>query len=774
MMSHRTKACVGIAVRERADLVASTLDALEAAGGGAEIMLLADGAEADRRAAFPLHRVSRVLNWEPARGPAACFNRLVKSGDAEVYVLLENGARPAPGWLEHLLRALASDSSYGLAGPSTNLGWNEQCAFPGVGGTAQEIEQTAHMAGQRFADSVAYLEPLHSLADFCYAVKREVVEAIGAADEGYGLGPCWEMDYNIRAARAGFRAVWAKSAYVWRRPRTARENAEQAALFEHAKRRYQDRFCGLRLRRETQSYDTHCTGDACPHFAPAELIPLRQSFEQAAQPAPPAADQIEAPATATGAAPLPGRPLVSCIMPTCNRRPYVAAAIDSFLKQDYEPKELVIVDDGGDCVGDLVPGDPRVRYVREPQRLSLGAKRNLACGLARGQVFVHWDDDDWHAPWRVSYQVGELLRRDADLCGLERLWFYDPQHQRAWQYRYPGVGPPWVAGGTFCFRRTLWERHRFADVTVGEDTRYVREAGAARIAILERDDFYVARVHAANTSRKHTTGSSWHPVDVATVRELIEERFARAATRPLVSCIMPTADRRAYVPLALAAFAAQSYPNLELIVVDDGTDAVRDLMPGDPRVRYIRSPARRSIGSKRNLACAEARGEVLIQWDDDDWYAPQRVAAQVAPILAGQAQLTGLEGRWVMSLPAGEFWQVSPALHRRMFFADVHGGTLAFARSVWEQGAYPDGSLGEDAAFLRLALGRGKRLQRIANDDLYVYTRHQGNAWRFQVGQFLDSAGWHRVAPPEWLPGPTLRAYLTAAASMPVRGAAAG
>jgi glycosyltransferase involved in cell wall biosynthesis len=768
-----TRVRIGIPVRAGASDLSSTLDALDATGvDGAPVVLL-DGADAATRVAVPPHRVTGTYAWERTRGLAGCFNVLVQTGPADVYVLLENGARVAPGWLERLLAALAADPRHGLAGPSTNWCWNEQRAFPGGGGTWAELEQASSAAAERFANAFAYLEPLHSLADFCYAVKREVVEAIGAADEGYGLGPCWEMDYNIRAARAGFRAVWAKSAYVWRRPRSARENAEQAALFEQAKRRYQDRFCGLRLRGQTQTYDVHCTGDACPHFAPVELIPLRAEFAQVPQPDPAGTQRVGPRTLPAAPGALPARPLVSCIMPTCNRRPYVAAAIEAFLNQDYEPKELVIVDDGSDSVGDLVPDDPRVRYVRETRRLSLGAKRNLACSVARGQVFVHWDDDDWHAPWRVSYQVAELVRRDADLCGLERLWFYDPQQQRAWQYRYPGTGPEWVAGGTFCFRRTLWERHRFADITVGEDTRYVREAGAARIALLEHDDFYVARVHSANTSRKRTSGSSWQPVDVAVVRALIEERFARPAARPLVSCIMPTAERRAFVPLALAAFAAQTYPSLELIVVDDGADPVADLVPGDPRVRYIRLPGRRSIGSKRNLACAEARGEILIQWDDDDWYAPQRVAVQVAPILAGQVQITGLEGRWVMSLPAGEFWTVSPALHRRMFFADVHGGTLAFARSVWAQGAYPDGSLGEDAAFLRLALGRGQRLQRIGNDDLYVYTRHERNAWRFQAGQFLDPAGWVRVAPPDWLPGTILRGYLAAAGATPVRAESA-
>src|SRR5205807_10283597 len=64
------------------------------------------------------------------------------------------------------------------------------------------------------------------------------------------------------------------------------------------------------------------------------------------------------------AASSPATPLVSCIMPTYNRRPFVPQAIQYFLRQDYINKELVIVDDGTDSVSDLVPAGERIRYIR--------------------------------------------------------------------------------------------------------------------------------------------------------------------------------------------------------------------------------------------------------------------------------------------------------------------------------------------------------------------------------------------------------------------------
>src|SRR4051812_15919848 len=77
--------------------------------------------------------------------------------------------------------------------------------------------------------------------------------------------------------------------------------------------------------------------------------------------------------------------LVSCICPTFNRRGWLPRAIELFLAQDYPCRELVIVDDGEDSVTDLIPDHVGVRYQRLTRRLSLGAKRNLACEYARGR-----------------------------------------------------------------------------------------------------------------------------------------------------------------------------------------------------------------------------------------------------------------------------------------------------------------------------------------------------------------------------------------------------
>ena len=214
-------------------------------------------------------------------------------------------------------------------------------------------------------------------------------------------------------------------------------------------------------------------------------------------------------------------PLVSCVMPTYNRRQYVPDAIRYFMAQDYPERELLVVDDGTDPVGDLMPADERIRYLRVSKRLTIGAKRNLACEQARGEYMAHWDDDDWMASWRLRYEMDALLRERADVVGIQTLLYFDPSRERAWRYEYRTPGRAWVHDPTFCYRREVWQAERFADTNFGLDLRFLGSARRKRISVLSDYRFYVGIVHSGNTSPKRTNGSSWRTHDVAEIRSLM-------------------------------------------------------------------------------------------------------------------------------------------------------------------------------------------------------------------------------------------------------------
>jgi glycosyltransferase involved in cell wall biosynthesis len=446
--------------------------------------------------------------------------------------------------------------------------------------------------------------------------------------------------------------------------------------------------------------------------------------------------------------------------------------VEYFARQDYPNLELVVVDDGEDPISDCLPNDKRVRYVRLSSRLSVGAKRNLACRQATGEFVAHWDDDDWYPSWRISRQMQALNLAGADVCGSSCLYFFDATYERAWHYACPGKRNNWVAGSTFLYKKQFWERNRFVDVQVGEDARFLWSSVRKSVHDIHDPQICVAMIHSENTSRKVTTGAYWRECPKEEIDRILQEDIRRYSSdpnncllnQPLVSCIMPTYNRRAFVELALQHFGGQDYANKELIIVDDGNLPVEDVVKNYSGVRYVQLHRRLSIGAKRNVACQHAKGSLIAHWDDDDWYAPSRLRYQVAPLIANEADLTGLAAAFVLQLPVGKCWTITNALHRKMFHGNVHGGTLVYRKAIFDRGIrYPEVNLAEDAAFIRRAMAMKQRLMRLENTGAFIYMRHGNNAWQFDAGRMLDPGGWEETNTPENFPIAQLEQYCQAA-----------
>ena len=110
-----------------------------------------------------------------------------------------------------------------------------------------------------------------------------------------------------------------------------------------------------------------------------------------------------------------------------------------------------------------------------------------------------------------------------------------------------------------------------------------------------------------------------------------DAEIALPAEGPLVSVIIPTYNRAHTLGSALASAFAQSYRDLQLIVVDDGSDdATADVAArfGD-RLTYLRTE-HAGPGAARNEGLRRASGEFVAWLDSDDVWAPEKVALQVA------------------------------------------------------------------------------------------------------------------------------------------------
>jgi hypothetical protein len=210
-------------------------------------------------------------------------------------------------------------------------------------------------------------------------------------------------------------------------------------------------------------------------------------------------------------------PFVSCLMPTYNRRRFITHAIAYFQRQTYANRELIILDDGQDPIGDLVPDDPAIRYERLPRKIGLGEKLNIGCEIARAEIIAHFDDDDWYAPWRLAYEVESLEKTGADVCGINHLLFYDMRDGRAYDYRYPPEQRTWLLGSDLVYRKEFWRRHRFAEIDGGMDGLFCLSAEPNKIVALEDHQFAVHMIHAANARPKEVNGPYWSPTAVHTI-----------------------------------------------------------------------------------------------------------------------------------------------------------------------------------------------------------------------------------------------------------------
>jgi len=166
---------------------------------------------------------------------------------------------------------------------------------------------------------------------------------------------------------------------------------------------------------------------------------------------------------------------------------------------------------------------------------------------------------------------------------------------------------------------------------------------------------------------------------------------------PFVSCIMPTGNRQQFIPYAIDYFLHQDYRNSELIILDDGTTPSYSLVSDNPRIRYYYSEAPQILGTKRNLCCQKARGEIIVHLDDDDWYAENWITTQVNELITSGAEVTGLNNVNFFLTDLNKKWKYRDAEDQ---YPWAYGGTLAYWKTFWAIHPFKKMSAGEDNDFI--------------------------------------------------------------------------
>jgi len=171
---------------------------------------------------------------------------------------------------------------------------------------------------------------------------------------------------------------------------------------------------------------------------------------------------------------------------------------------------------------------------------------------------------------------------------------------------------------------------------------------------------------------------------------------------PYVSICTPTFNRRPFIETMFQCFRNQDYPKhrMEWIIVDDGTDKIRDLIEASniPEIRYFELEEKIMLGAKRNFMHKQCKGSIIVYMDDDDYYPPDRVSHAVERLLGDQKALcAGSSEIYIYFKHVQKMIQCGP-------YGPNHAtaGTFAFKKELLDNTRYEDeAALAEEKAFLK-------------------------------------------------------------------------
>lgn len=214
-----------------------------------------------------------------------------------------------------------------------------------------------------------------------------------------------------------------------------------------------------------------------------------------------------------------------------------------------------------------------------------------------------------------------------------------------------------------------------------------------------------------------------------------------------VSIITPTKDREQFLPVIWKCVKAQSESDFEWLVHDSSKKPSKILGGiADDRIRYFHDPAPMTIGAKRNVLCAAAKGDIIVQFDDDDHYAPHYIERMTSFMREQGADFVKLFGfflychgsdlfaYWDLEYDLPVHFRLAPnaALQPAYYSGDKNsewgfGFSYVFRKHVWQVTPFADRDHGEDREFAMAAVKKFKAVGMQDHDNLCVHVLHTTN-----------------------------------------------
>lgn len=233
--------------------------------------------------------------------------------------------------------------------------------------------------------------------------------------------------------------------------------------------------------------------------------------------------------------------------------------------------------------------------------------------------------------------------------------------------------------------------------------------------------------------------------------------------KPLVSCICITQNRRFFLRRAVQYFLSARFQfnatreDCELLVLDGSEQSNADLCIDEEsdgllplllhevkNVRYFHepSPPHAETGKLHNRACELAEGDVIVQWDDDDWQSPGRILQQVRALGGASKDVTSEYPSGAMTFTSQFYWyhlgERRACKARSWHHGGSAGATFAYHRKAWEACPFRDVPQGEDSFFWQDHEARGTPMIDTKDPEMVVYIRHNQNGSHATSDDFTD------------------------------------
>lgn len=434
--------------------------------------------------------------------------------------------------------------------------------------------------------------------------------------------------------------------------------------------------------------------------------------------------------------------LVSVVIHFCNQIPWLLNAIESVQKQTYSNWELILVNDSFkkpiQDIYTIIERDKRIRLI-EQEDISVASARNAGIAAAQGNYIALLNPDDLWEPEKLEKQIAYMeengykvthtcynlfdengIFREVDTGPLEGdivrelilqciLSMSSAVIERSLIAEiYPLFQLNYEYGENECFWITLAAKTKIGVVrepltlvrsTICQEVNDIETSRIALISILS----YV--LHSSSLSifyqeinqlskkigqvtevieikQSQAEKEEKKRKEIKEVRDSVEKRFVDAGFYPKVSIVIPVYNGAKYMRDAINSALEQTYGNIEVIVINDGSQDETDTIARSygNQIRYYKKN-NGGVATALNLGIEKMTGEYFSWLSHDDMYLPNKIEDEVRAvmyqnssetIIAEGYQLVNALGEYIATVNIASLY--SPQKLKNPMFILLHGG----------------------------------------------------------------------------------------------------